>query len=135
MYFSTFNSYFNEDNMDNIQKEELVCIICWESNGIVEDLQIIMKKSHTCRYVGKFHDKCLYKWFNKNNYCPMCRETVDNLSIINNNNNFDISIFLSKTINILLFFLKYYNLLLYTLCGYFIIYSIYNISTVSFLTN
>ena len=124
MYFSTFNTYFNEDS-NNMKKAELVCIICWENEGIIEDLQLIVKNSHMCRYGGKFHNKCLYKWFNKNNYCPMCREKVDVLPIIKNDTKYKIQKILNNTINVLLFCLKYYNFALYILFFCFILYTLF----------
>lgn len=121
MYFSTFHSYFNEEYTDITKKEETLCIICWESKGVIEDLQIIVKQTHVCRYVGKFHHECLYTWFNKNQYCPMCRGKVDVLPIMNNDKNTRIHTFLTNSINVLLFCLKYYNYTVYILSFYFIL--------------
>jgi hypothetical protein len=121
MYFSTFHSYFDET--DTIKKEDKVCIICWESEGNIEELQMFVKNMHKCSYNANFHNKCLHQWFNKNNYCPMCRDKVNILEIQNDNNTNNIE----KTIILLWLILNYCKNVFYIIFLYSLIRSAYNI--------
>lgn len=123
MYFSIFHSYFDEENILR-KKEEEICIVCWDSQGITDDLKNLINEQHICCYNGKFHKDCLYKWFNKNNYCPMCREKINVSAFLNNNKNTNLEIVLGKTVQFLFFFLRYCYIITYVFMIYLVIYSI-----------
>ena len=124
MYFSTFHFYFEEENIaKEKEKEEVLCIICWDDRGITYELKNLINDHHICCYSGKFHKDCLYKWFNKNDYCPMCREKVNVLAFINKNKK-NLADGLGEIVYWLFFLLRYCHIFTYIFIVYFMIFSV-----------
>lgn len=118
MYFPTFNGYF-EDMNASAKKEDRCCIICWENDDTLEDLQITIKNLHSCSYNSYFHKKCLQTWFSKNHYCPMCREKINNTELLTTNS------YSEKTIILIALGINYCRTLFYVILTYICIYSPY----------
>jgi hypothetical protein len=83
MYFSTYNHY------DDYTKEYFIlnneqCWICLEcsfykNNEIISIktfLSIDLSIDLSCKCDGKFHIKCLKKWIDKTDSCPICRKQI-----------------------------------------------------------
>ena len=57
------------ENVDNLCPEKKRCTICLE-NFLKFDKIINLSCLHM------FHDKCIRKWLNDNNYCPICKNKI-----------------------------------------------------------
>jgi hypothetical protein len=89
MHFRTFDHYYDKDereivvykkNINADLEKDIFCFICYEetsyfNNRIVKLLnqtQYIKK----CACNGNIHIKCLDKWCETSNSCPICRKTL-----------------------------------------------------------
>jgi hypothetical protein len=77
MLFRTCDHYYNDELV--INSETSVCFICYEL--LYEDMKPIKLNSKTyyikkCNCEGFVHKKCIDKWYNINNSCPICRSTI-----------------------------------------------------------
>ena len=81
MYFTIFNHYDELNEFDEITNE--LCLICWESsttnNNLIKMNPMIshLLFSKYCSCNGIFHYKCLLKWINITNSCPICRKPIE----------------------------------------------------------
>ena len=57
------------ENVDNLSPDKKSCIICLE-NFQKSDIIINLECLHM------YHDNCIKKWLNENNYCPICKNKV-----------------------------------------------------------
>jgi hypothetical protein len=78
MIFRTFEPYCNDEI---IIYENKMCFICYEIETEKGE-QIINLNSQKlyikiCNCKGLVHTKCLDKWYDKSNKCPICRVTVN----------------------------------------------------------
>ena len=109
----TFDHYYNvseETNnllATNVVDESSECFICYEIKRKKEEKPTSLKKqiryTKFCNCDGLIHKKCLKKWVNLNNTCPVCRQNIvkNNIYCIILLNN------IPYLIDIHLFFMKY----------------------------
>ena len=57
------------ENVDKLSPEKKRCIICLE-NFVNLDKIINLSCLHM------FHDECIKKWLNENNFCPICKNEI-----------------------------------------------------------
>lgn len=98
MYYLTYDPYDEKYDMflrDIIKREDETfqnnnknnseeCIICLENSSILNEvhcLQLTNIIHITCQCNVFIHDKCLEKWVNKYNSCPICRTPYNILNI------------------------------------------------------
>jgi hypothetical protein len=128
----TFDHYYNalEETNDllttNVVDEHLECFICYETKRKKEDKPISLQKQiryiKICECDGLIHKKCLKKWVNLNNTCPICRQNIvkNNIYCIILLNNIpylvDINLFFMKYINQTVFFCKFISIFCFVLC-------------------
>ena len=56
-------------NVDKLSPEKRRCIICLE-NFVNSDKIVNLSCLHM------FHDECIRKWLNENNFCPICKNEI-----------------------------------------------------------
>lgn len=77
MLFRTFEHYYNDDILINDEINE--CFICYE---VLDKSNILIKLNNKINYIkacnceGCIHIKCLDKWYESNNSCPVCRAVI-----------------------------------------------------------
>jgi hypothetical protein len=123
MIFATFEPYYNDDIL--VSREINVCFICYENlDESLDDNDIINlnNKIHyikTCNCEGYIHKKCLDKWYDTTNSCPICRTVITKLEpvtskIFSSNLYIGISyVFCLKNIN------KFKKCMFFLFCIYF----------------
>ena len=92
MIFRTFEPYYNDEITIY---ENKMCFICYEIETEKGE-QIINLNSQelyikNCNCKGLVHNKCLDKWYEKSNKCPICRVTLNkktNYIVILKNTNY-----------------------------------------------
>ena len=57
------------ENVDKLSPEKRRCIICLE-NFVNSDKIVNLSCLHM------FHDECIRKWLNENNFCPICKNEI-----------------------------------------------------------
>ena len=90
MYFTTFNHYDDDDNIDIYKENDVfdLCLICWDNNNNICKMKALLYSSiyyTSCTCNGNFHHTCLMKWINKTNSCPICRIKLKNRINYNEN--------------------------------------------------
>ena len=83
-------SIFDEDDFNNDENGcPLECPVCYENLFELKKKSEIQNKPVKILCGHKFCDKCIVKWFEKNDECPICKRDIRKLlkSIDNNNNN------------------------------------------------
>ena len=80
--FYTNIDHYNYEVKDNEYKpiELNDCFICYE-NKMEDDFETIQLNTQKyyykkCLCNGWVHQKCLYKWYDKSNKCPICRISI-----------------------------------------------------------
>jgi ABC-type antimicrobial peptide transport system permease subunit len=79
----------NDEIIEENNKEQRECFVCFEIS--LDKNDIISLKTHTdyfkfCECDGYIHINCLNLWYEKNEKCPICRNTVkkaDNIELYN----------------------------------------------------
>ena len=78
MIFRTFEPYYNDEI---VTYENNICFICYEIETEKRDKIINLNLQelyiNNCSCNGLVHNKCLYKWYEKSNKCPICRITLN----------------------------------------------------------
>jgi len=96
MLFRTVDHYFTQDDIlllydkekeEEDKEEEPDCFICYEL--LNENEQLIKLNNNAyylkkCNCEGFIHKKCLDKWFNSKNSCPVCRFLIDKKIVLTN---------------------------------------------------
>ena len=100
------NKKNNEIIKNNIIKEQNECFICFEIKyeNELEPIQLKTQEYYIkkCNCNGYIHKKCLDKWCNTNNKCPICRKIIYKTpQIILTNTNQSGYLYFKKTIFIL----------------------------------
>jgi hypothetical protein len=78
MIFQTFDPYYNDEI---IIYENKMCFICYEIETEKGEKIINLNSQELyiriCSCKGLVHNKCLDKWYEKSNKCPICRITLN----------------------------------------------------------
>lgn len=82
MFFTTIDHYNYEllSDTDYTANEINDCFICYEIklDDTYKTMQLNAQKDYykKCMCNGWVHERCLYKWYDKSNKCPICRIPV-----------------------------------------------------------
>ena len=85
MLFRTVDHYFDNDDILLLDEKEKICdcFICYE---LLNENEMPIKLNNNsyylknCNCYGFIHKKCLDKWVNSNNSCPVCRISINKIN-------------------------------------------------------